>query len=252
MTDKNRREEYDEIIKMSIEMSKENDDELKELTDEDVIKMGYDLPPDDMYDRIIKTAEQSKPVKSVKTFRKIMVIAAIVVVTVILGIFVTSGVKHYSFDIDGEVTENAIEFRGTNKNDYVYEADEIEAYKSAEEALGTAILKPTYLPDGFEFDTIKMYANDYIILRYQSKYKTIKFRQELLDNQTLTNSISDEKYGNLFTLDFNEYIVEVGEQTQLETKTPWLKAIWKDKNITYTIDTDCTIEELEKFIKNLK
>lgn len=251
MTDKNRREEYDEIIKMSIEMNKENDDELKELTDEDVIKMGYELPPDDMYDRIIKAAEKEAPFRKKKThIKKSVLLVAIIAVIAIVG--VVSGVKHYSFDIDGEVTENAIEFRGTNKNDYVYEADESAAYEDAEKALGTQILKPTYLPEGFKFDTIKTYPNDYIILRYKSKDKRINLKQELLIDKPSTNSISDDNYGNFYTFNFNEQEVTTGEQKQLETDIIWLRAVWKDENITYTVDTNCNKEELEKFIKNLK
>ncbi len=250
MTDKNRREEYDEIIKMSIEMSKENDDEFKALTDEDVIKMGYDLPPDDMYERIIKAAEKHQRQKFTP-MKKLVVLVAIIALTLIAGVCITQGVKHYSFDIDGEVTENAIEFRGTNKNDYVYEADESAAYKSAEEALGTTILKPTYLPDGFKFDTIKMYANDYIILAYRSDNKSIKLKQELLREKTTSGKINDQKFGNLYTFGFKEQQVTVGEQKQLETDIIWLRAVWKDENKTYTVDTNCNKEDLEEFIKNL-
>lgn len=251
MTDKNRREEYDEIIKMSIEMNKENDDELKELTDEDVIKMGYELPPDDMYDRIIKAAEQSKPRIKRKSNTKIYVLAAVIAGTLAIG-FGAYGVRVYVYKIEGNVTENAIEFRGTNENAYTYEASESEAYKNAEDALGTKILKPTYLPEGFEFDKIKLYPDDSVILIYKSNKKTIKLKQELITGQTLTKKSVDEKNGHIYTFNINEQEIEIGEQIQLNTNDKWLSACWNNQQLLYTIDTNCEKKELEKFIQNLK
>ncbi len=250
MTDKKRREEYDEIIRMSIEMSKENDGELKELTDEDVIKMGYDLPPDDMYDRIIKAAEEA-PFRKKKThIKKSVLLVAIIAVIAIVG--VVSGVKHYSFDIDGEVTENAIEFRGTNKNDYVYKADEIAAYKSAEDALGTPILKPTYLPEGFKFDRIKLYPNDRIILMYKSIDKSIKLTQKSLRDSITSGNISDTKNGDSASIEINDNIISLATYQQENTNIIWTSATWSNENIMFNVDTNCNKDELEKFIKNLK
>lgn len=249
MSDKKRNEAYDEIIKMSIKMSKES--ETKAITDEDVINMGYDLPPADMYDRIMKAAEQNPPRKKAVPMKKLLVIAAIIIGVLIIGIG-AYGVKVYVYNIEGSVTENAIKFRGTNENEYAYEADESEAYKSAEEALGTAILKPTYMPEGFTFDSIRIYPKDYIVLVYKKENKMIKIKQELLREQVMSERIGDEKYGNIYTFDFGKQKVSVGEQTQVETNVKWLKAVWKDEKLTYMADTNCSKKELEKFIKNLK
>ena len=110
----NIRQTFDDIIKKSVEM--EMDDSVSPLTREDVKKMGYPLPPADMYDRIIKECDNStinsddgyekKPNnrKKRKLYKFIVIAAAILIL--FCGALSVGAVRVYVFKIIHQITEN--------------------------------------------------------------------------------------------------------------------------------------------------
>ena len=151
---KMKRKEIHEIIKMSVDM--DIPDVKDEITDEEVLAMGYSLAPDDMLDRIKKGIAEKEEAKKadakVYSFRKVgkRIVVAIAVFMLLFALSLTvKSVRVYVFGIVNRITDNAIKFSGTSDTPYTYDIDEKQAYEDADEALKAKTLKPTYLPEGF-------------------------------------------------------------------------------------------------------
>ena len=256
----NIRQTFDDIIKKSVEM--EMDDSVSPLTSEDVKKMGYPLPPADMYDRIIKECDNStinsddgyekKPNnrKKRKLYKFIVIAAAILIL--FCGALSVGAVRVYVFKIIHQITENSIQFLGINEESYSYDADENEAYNNADKALGYTTLKPTYMPEGYVFDSVKLYENDHVIMVYKNQDKIIKLTQKLKSDPTYSVESVDTKEGYTYTLTVRDTIINVAEHKQLDTDVIWYSAIWNDENLIYNVSSNCNKKEFEDFIKNLK
>lgn len=251
---------FDDIIKKSVEM--EMADSFSPLTNEDVKKMGYPSPPADMYDRIIKECtnstinsddEYEKKLNNRKKskFHKFIVVAAAILI-LSCGALSVGAVRVYVFKIIHQITENSIQFFGINEESYSYDADENEAYENADKALGYATLKPTYMPEGYVFDSIKLYENDHVIMVYKNQDKIIKLTQELKNDQTYTGEAVDTKEGYAYTITVKDTIINIAEHKQLDTDVIWYTAIWNDENLIYNVSGNCSKDEFEKFIKKLK
>lgn len=256
----NIRQTFDDIIKKSVEM--EMADNISPLTDDDVKKMGYLPPPADMYDRIMKECNNSttnsddgyekKPNnrKKRKFYKFIVVAAAILILS--FGALSVSAVRVYVFKIIHQITENSIQFFGINEESYSYDADEKEAYNNADIALGYTTLKPTYMPEGYVFDSVKLYENDHVIMVYKNQDKIIKLMQELKTDPTYSGEAVDTKEGYTYTLTVQGAIINIAKHKQLDTDAIWYTAIWNDENLIYNVSSNCNKEQFEKFIKNLK
>ena len=256
MTSKEKRynvseEQLDKIIKQAIET--EMDDGKDIITDKELIEMGYPLPPADMLDRIknadnVKVADVKKP-----RFRKTVLLVAII--AILISVFVTIGVsgsKEYFFGIVSKITNNSIQFSGINQNLHEYSPDEDEAYKVADETAGFTILKPTYMPEGFEFKRIKIYPNDNVIISYRFGDKNIVLSQTLLKEELQNGEMVDIKDGKNYTIDAHDTKITIGEYQRKEKGTKWYSAVWYNENIMYSVDSDCSQNEFEEFIKGLK
>ncbi|MBC8597442.1 DUF4367 domain-containing protein [Qingrenia yutianensis] len=255
----NIRQTFDDIIKKSVEM--EMTDSLSPLTDEDIKKMGYPSPPADMYDKIMKECTNAtinlddgfdkKPNNSKKhKLHKFIVIAAAILI-LSCGAFSVGAVRVYVFKIIHQITENSIQFFGINDGSYNYDADENEAYNNADKALGYTTLKPKYMPDGYVFDSVKLYENDHVIMVYKNQDKIIKLTQELKTDPTYSGEAVDTKEGYTYTLTVKNTIINIAEHKQLDTDIKWYSAIWNDENLIYNVSSNCNKKEFEKFIKSL-
>lgn len=256
----NIRQTFDDIIKKSVEM--EMTDSVSALTNEDVKKMGYPSPPADMYDRIIKECtnstinsdygyEKKLTNRKKRKFHKFIMIAAAILV-LSCGALSVGAVRVYVFKIIHQITENSIQFFGINEGSYSYDVDENEAYNSADKALGYTTLKPTYMPEGYVFDNVKLYENDHVIMIYKNQDKIIKLTQELKIDPIYSGEAVDTKEGYTYTLTIQDTIINIAEHKQLDTDVIWYTAIWNDENLIYNVSSNCSKEEFEDFIKHLK
>lgn len=256
----NIRQTFDDIIKKSVET--EMVDSVSPLTNEDVKKMGYPSPPADMYDRIMKECtnstinsddryEKNPNNRKKRKFHKFIVIAAAILI-LSCGALSVGAVRVYVFKIIHQITENSIQFFGINEESYSYDADEKEAYNNADIALGYTTLKPTYMPEGYVFDSVKLYENDHVIMVYKNQDKIIKLTQELKNDQTYSGEAVDTKEGYAYTITVKDTIINIAEHKQLDTDVIWYSAIWNDENLIFNVSSNCDKEEFEDFIKNLK
>ena len=245
---------FDDIIRMGVKMDLEQYDDTPILTDDEMKKQGYSLPPNDMYKKIISAANK-KEIKKVRykkiKWKRIVTIAAIIVI-LICGVMSVQAVRVYIFKIIDRITDNSMQFMGINEVEQSYDSNDNEAYKTAEEALGVHVLKPMYLPEGFIFDSVKVYPGDYIILIYRNQEKLIRLTQSLLKDNIITSEVVDTDNGHTYTLDINGYDIIVGQHNQEETGITWSKAIWNDDKCKYSIDTNIDDSELEKLILSLE
>ena len=238
----------DEIIKMAFEAEKA--DTIPVLTDEDLEKEGIPLPPADMLDKIKSEYAQKKTKPSRIKLRIALVAAAILIL--IAGAIGIYGIKGNLFNLTSNISENAIEFLGGNVGSYTATAEEKDAYTYAEDFLGTTILKPTYLPDGYFFDSMNRYADNRIMLIYKNGKHEIRLTQRLKRDNISNGENIDIKSGEHYTITDHNTTVIIGEHLHSETSPVWLDAIWSDEKLSYQITANCTKDELEKFILGLE
>ena len=243
-------EAFDKIIKESIETEMNDGKDI--ITDEELLTMGYTLPPEDIPERIKKERRNDRSLRGRKPalMRKLLVAAAAVVI--LLSTMSVAGVRVYVFDIVSEIRENSIQFFGINKNAYVYDAEESEAYERAEEEMGFSILKPGYLPEGFVFEKIKIYPDDSVVMHYKNGDKTIKMTQKLLIGATQTGEMVDINDGETYTIEAQDTKVTASEYERKEKGAKWYSAVWSNEELVYVVDGNCDKDEFEKFIKKLK
>ena len=242
--------EFDKMIKKSIEMEMNDGKDI--ITDEELLAMGYTLPPDDIPQRIMSERANRGEAENKRhtTVRKILI--AVAVLGILLATMSVSGVKVYVFNIVSEIRENSIHFFGTNKNTYQYDAEEGQAYENAEKELGFSILKPGYLPEGFVFERVKVYPEERVIVYYKRDDKTIMVTQKKLIDMLETGDMVDTLEGDVYTFTSHGIKVTASEYERKGKGDKWYTAAWSNENISYRADGSCTKEEFEKFIKNLK
>lgn len=242
--------ELDKMIKNSIEAEMNDGKDI--ITDEELLAMGYTLPPEDIPQRIMSERANRGKAENKRhiTVRKILI--AVAILGILLSTISVSGVRVYMFDIVSEIRENTMQFFGTNKNTYQYDANEALAYENAEKEFGFSILKPGYLPEGFVFERVKVYPKERAIVYYKRDDKTIMLTQKRLIDMLETGDMVDTLEGDVYTFTSRGIKVTASEYERKEKGDKWYTAVWSDENISYRADGSCTKDEFEKFIKNLK
>lgn len=245
---------FDEIIKMSVKMELEQEDNTPILTDGEMKAQGYSLPPDDMYERITDACGKNNRHKTRhrKTKWKRVIAIAAVIAILMCGMMSVQAVRVYIFKIIHQITNNSIQFSCVNEAEKQFDADESEAYKNAENSLGVSILRPTYLPDGFEFKQVKIYPSDHIVLIYENQDKSIKITQSLIKDYIDLGEMVDAKDGKVHKINIDGVDVTIGQYTQANTEEAWLEAVWNDEYLLNTIDTNLEVQELKKIISAME
>jgi len=240
----------DIMIKKSIEAEMNDGKDI--ITDEELLEMGYTLPPENISQRIMsQRANQGKAEgKRRITVRKILI--AVAILGILLSTMSVSGVRVYIFNIVSEIRENSIHLFGTNKNTYQYDADEAKAYEDAEKEFGFSLLKPGYLPEEFVFERIKVYIGDRVVMYYEGNGKTIRLAQRIMIDMLELGDMVDTLEGDIYTFDLGDIEVIASEYERREKGDKWYTAVWYDEKMLYRVDGNCTKEEFEKFIKKLK
>ncbi len=241
-------DDIDEIIKMAFEAEKA--DTIPVLTDEDLEKEGIPLPPADMLDKIKSEYAQTKTKPSRTKLRIVLVAAAILIL--IAGAMGIHGIKGNLFNFTSNITGNSIKFYGENVGSHTATTEEMNTYAYAEDFLGTTILKPSYLPDGYSFDSMNRYQKDKIMMVYKNQDKLIRLTQELKRDNISNGKNIDIEAGNNYILNAHNITVTIGKHFHSETAMTWFNAVWSDDNLSYKVDANCTKEDLEKFILGLE
>lgn len=245
---------YDELIKIALEKDLSKDDEIIVPTDEEIKAMGYPTPGADTFDRIMEKYEfrvQHGEKKNNKKVAKLFAIVAIIAATICGGLSVQA-VRVYLFKIVNQITDNSIKIFNTNEMVNSFDTDESEAYKNAEDAMGISLLKPYYLPDGMDFNDIKIYVDDHVILNYRNEGKIIRFTQALKENAANLEESIDTLKGDVFTKVVGDKDITFAKYIQEETEIIWYEAVWSDDELYYYINTNVDEEELNKIIENLR
>lgn len=245
----------DEAIKLGVQLDLEKEDSEPILTDEDMHRLGIPLPPDDMYERIMNAydIEKKQGTKKVR-FRK-LVLVAVVLTMVIASALSVQAVRVYFYQVGVYIMENGANLMGLNRGEPdIFDLEDEEAYKQAEETLQHKLLKPDYLPKGVKLQEIKIYG-DYkvrVLFSNDDSSKMVKFEQEVISNEIGSGTILDTKTPIVFQDSINGHNVTIGELIQVETNATQLVGIWSDDESIYIIDTNLDKEELIKIIENLK
>ena len=245
---------FDEIIKMGVQMELEKEDNTPILTDSEMEMQGYSLPPDDMYKRITDACSKNNKYETrhrkIKWKRVIAIAAAIAVL--MCGMMSVNAVRVYIFKLIHQITNNSIQFSCVNETEKQFDVDESEAYSNAEDSLGVSILIPTYLPDGFEFEQVKIYPSDHIVLIYENGDKSIKITQSLIKDYIDWGEMIDTKTGKVDTINISGTDIMISQYNQENTEEVWLAAVWNDEYLLYKIDTNIEERTLKKIISAME
>lgn len=245
----------DEAIKLGVQLDLEKEDGEPILTDEDMHRLGIPLPPDDMYERIMNAYDTEKKQGAKKVRFKKLILVAVVLTMVIASALSVQAVRVYLYQIGVHIMENGANLMGLNRGEPdVFDLEDEEAYKQAEETLQHKLLKPDYLPKGFKFQELKIYGDYKVRLLFTSddSIKTVRFEQQIISGEIGSGTILDTKTPIVFQDSINGYDVTIGELIQAETNATQLIGIWSDDELIYIIDTNLDKEELIKIIKSLK
>ena len=227
-------------------------------TFDEIIKAGYSLPPDDMYDRIINSCKAYDNIKSNRckhkkiTWKKVLIIAAVIVIALAMTLNV-SAVKVYIFQIINQLTSDTIKIeKGTEA--YIDEdADNSdETYLKAEEQIGVKIQKPRYLPDDMNLEEIRIYGNKRVRANYFDGDKhSVILEITVIDKDGVSSEAIDTDYSETFTKTINGKLVQIYYYNR-ENAITWINAMWNDDNAIYEIKTNLEQSILDKIIEGFK
>lgn len=243
---------FDEIIKAAITMDMEEADNTPIPTDEELLEQGYSLPPDDMFDRIKAAAKkEARPKK--KNWKKILLVAAIVMIgTVsIFGVLNTSAVRNYFSKTLTRKTDNSIKIvdSGKEKQPGVGEED---AYTQIQKKLGILVQRPKYMPDGMAFNSIRIYGEDQARIDYSdNQAREFRLVIAIIDQSGKSGKSIDTRDGETKKEWIGDKEVTWSYYTR-DNAEEQIGAIWKSQEIVYTIKSNIEESELRKVIESFE
>ncbi len=244
--------EFDKIIKEEIGHILEENDCTEILSDEDMQRLGAELPPKDMYDRIMKACKGVKKPKR-HNIKRIFVIAAIVaalaggtsvVANKFFGMKIRVRNDMHSVSIVEEVGEVKEQWEAAP-----YE----ETIKKAEEYVGYEIAAPEYIPEEFHFEETRIVPEESVELIFlDSDDGRIEVRQEVKFENSSTASFIDSSSINTSTEAVGSFEILFVEYVQDELEIPWITAMWSDDKMSYELYSNIEKEELKKIILSMQ
>ncbi len=244
------KKEFEEIIKNGAGLLVEETELIEPISDEDMRRLGMELPPNDMYDRIIRDVKKNKHVGK-RRIRKILIIAAIVSILAcgsgamafrLFGsdLFVTYGKRSIYLTRAGIEAEN-------------YDGSEKEALSDAEKDLGKKLLKPGYMPKGFYLQAVDTKPGEEAKFTYvNSENLSVKIQQTLRDeNSRMTVMIDSEEIKSSVMM-IGEYEINLVEYARDGTDEWWIQAFWHDDELEYELTSNLSRDEVEKIIQNME
>ncbi len=244
------KKEFEEIIKNGAGLVMEEAELIEPISDEDMKRLGMDIPPNDMYDRIIREVRRNKHIGK-RGIRRIFIIAAIISILAcgsgamafrIFGsnLFVTYG-KH-----SVNLTESGIEAEN-------YDGSEKEAFSDAEKDLGKKLLKPGYMPKGFylqRVDTDPEYSVEFTYVNQEDL--SVKIQQTLRDEGSHMTVMIDSAEANSSVMMIGEYEINFVEYVRDGTDEWWIQAFWHDDELEYELTSNLSRDEVEKIIQKME
>lgn len=255
MTDKNyeqTKEMFESIIKKGAQISFENSGCAEYISDEDMINSGFTLPPDDMYRKIINLCE-NKPKKKPRKFKYTRLIAAAVAVAILIcGMMSVSAVRIYFFKLVSTIiTDKAVYFNHKGEQDDTDTIDD-DIYEDVKKAFGNNILVPTYIPEGFTETDESSIFDDFVYTCYRKDNSCIKIEYQKVNKGATIHTMIDTKYAKTFSKRVSGFDVTFAEYVRDYENETWYAALWFDGSISYQLNTNLPLTELEKIIRGLR
>ncbi len=242
--------EFDKIVKEEIDHILEENDRTDILNDDDMRRLGAQLPPEDMRDRIMKACKDDKKIRR-RNIKRIFIIAAIIAV-----LASGTGVMAYRFfdvNLFARISKHSVRIVEAGGEAETFKITENDAYSEVEEKLGVKLMRPKYIPKGFYLSMVKLKQNSKAEIVYSnSSDDTIKIIQEKKFESSGKAAFIDstssfakvEEVGNIEVM-FVEYV-------QDETSITWVNAMWSDDSMTYKITSEIEKEEIKKIISEME
>ncbi len=246
------RNAFDEIIKESAALYMESEDDTPVLSDDEMREKGYSLPPEDMYKRIMSACKDSaareKPVRVKKTWKKVLLIAAIISALLAISLCV-GAVKNFVFNTINQITSDTIKIKRGNETDLERDdANNGEAFHNAENQLGIKLQKPNYMPDNMILDKIQIYSNKQIRADYKDGNDIIKIDITLIDENEASGMTIHTENGEASDKAIGDKQVRLYYYTR-DNAEDWTTAEWNDGTALYEISSNIDRAVLEEIIK---
>ena len=242
--------EFEEIIKNGARLAVEETELIAPLSDEDMQRLGVNLPPNDMYDRIIRQERENKHIRKRK-IKRILIIAAIISIFA----FASSAMafKFFGARLFSQSNKHSIRFIENGIETEDYSGSEESAFIDAEKDLGHEILRLGYIPQGFNLQTINIKPNDSAQFTYaNSENLSIRIKQTFRDENSLMSVVIDSAAANSYSKIIGGYEISFAEYVRDETTERWTSAFWHDDDSAYELTSNISEDEIEKILQELK
>lgn len=242
--------EFEEIIKNGARLVVEETELIEPLSDEDMQRLRVNLPPNDMYDRIIRQERENKHIRKRK-IKRILIIAAIIAIFA----FASSAMafKFFGARLFSQSNKHSIRFIENGIETEDYSGTEKSAFSDAEKELGHEILRLGYIPEGFYLQTINVEPNDSAQFTYvNSESLSIRIKQTFRNENSHMAVMIDSAEANSSSVIIGGYEVDFVEYERDETAEQWIKAFWHDEVSEYELTSNISMDEIEKILQELK
>ncbi len=242
--------EFDKIIKEEIGHVLEENDCTEILSDDDMRRLGVQLPPEDMHDRIMQACKDNKPIRR-HNIKRILVIAAII--AALAGGTGAMAYKFFDTNLFTQMRKRSVRIIEEGEEAEVFKITEKEVYSKVEEKLGIELLRPKYIPNGFFVDVIRTVdCESAKIIYIDAGDGKIEFTQKIKFENSSTSDLVDTISGNAETEEIGNFEVMFVEYMRGKTNIKWINAYWTDDNLKYTISTNIQKSEIKKIIENME
>ncbi len=242
--------EFEEIIKNGAGLVIEETELIEPLSDEDMQRLGMELPPNDMYDRIIREGRKNKHIGR-RGIRRILIIAAIISI-----LACGSGALAFKFfgsNLFAQNDKHSIRFIEAGIETENYSGSEKEAFSDAEKGLGKKILKPGYMPKGFYLQKFNVDPKDSAEFTYvNSENLSVRIQQALRDENSRTTMMVDSEEIKSSVMMIGEYEINFAEYARDRAEVQWVTAFWYDEELEYELTSNISRNEIEKIIQNME
>ncbi len=242
--------EFEEIIKNGAGLVMEETELIEPISDEDMQRLGMDLPPNDMYDRIIREVRKNKHIGK-RGIRKILIIAAIV--SILACGSGAMAFKLFGSDLFATYGKRSIYLTESGIEAENYDGSEKEAFSDAEKKLGKKLLKPGYMPKGFYLQAVDVEPEYYVEFTYvNSENSSVRIQQTLRDENSLMSAIIDSAEIKSSVMMIGKYEINFAEYVRDGTDEWWTQAFWHDDELDYELTSNISRDEVEKIIQKME
>lgn len=247
-----------DIISLGIELDLQKEDNEPILSDEDMDSLNIPLPPNDMFERIMKSynKDRNNKMNNFKKFKwkKVILIAAII--TILIGCALSvHAVRMYIYKISFQIMESgAVLFGNEVESPRVLDVEEKDAYAQVRKEANFNLLQLNYVPGDIKFSELKVYDGNLVRSVYSNENgsQVLTFCQEsILEGSSRSEIIATEN-PDISIETINGLEVTIVKSIQGEGNEEWYNAVWNRDGVLYEMDANINIEEFRKIIKDLR